>query len=189
MLFRSMKVTVPVDKKVLRDVKDTSKLTLAKVVTNADGTIELVYMGGSYDKETGTFSAKVDEDGDYILVEKADLVKIELTIGETDVKHNEQDSKLDVAPTIDAEVGRTELPLRYLGEALGFGIDWNNNVVTITKGDISFSLTIGQEIPGFGTPYVDNEAGRTMVSARYISEMLGANVIWDPAARQVIVVK
>jgi hypothetical protein len=184
-----MEVSVPVNNSVLNSVEDTTKLTLAKVVTNADGTTSLEYMGSSYDKATGTFNAKVDEDGDYILVEKSDLVKIELTIGSTDVLHNDQATKLDVAPTIDAAVGRTELPLRYLGEALGFGIDWNDNVVTITKGDVSFSLTIGQEIPGFGTPYVDSEAGRTMVSARYISEMLGANVIWDPAARQVIVVK
>ena len=180
-------VSVPVDYSVLNKVEDTSKLTLAKVVTNADGTTELVYMGGSYDKTTGTFSAKVDEDGDYVLVEKADLVKIELTIGETGVKHNDQATTLDVAPKINAAAGRTELPLRYLGEALGFGIDWNNNVVTITKGDVSFSITIGQEIPGFGTPYIDSD--RTMVSARYISEMLGANVIWDPVAQNVIVVK
>ena len=182
-----MSVNVPVDKAVLDNVTDTSKLTMAKVVTNEDGTTELVYMGGSYDKETGTFNAKVDEDGDYILVEKADLVKIELTIDDTTVKHNDNHHEMDVAPKINAEEGRTELPLRYLGEALGFGIDWNNNVVTITKGDISFDLTIGKEIPGFGTPYIDSD--RTMVSARYISEMLGANVIWDPVDRQVIVVK
>jgi len=182
-----MSVNVPVDKAVLDNVTDTSKLTMAKVVTNEDGTTELVYMGGSYDEETGTFNAKVDEDGDYILVEKADLVKIELTIDDTTVKHNDNHHEMDVAPKINAEEGRTELPLRYLGEALGFGIEWNNNVVTITKGDTVFSMEIGKEIPGFGTPYIDSD--RTMVSARYISEMLGANVIWDPVDRQVIVVK
>jgi hypothetical protein len=59
--------------------------------------------------------------------------------------------------------------------------------VTITKDNISFDLTIGQEIPGFGKPYIESD--RTMVSARYVSEMLGANVIWDPIAEQVVVVK
>ena len=180
-------VSVKVDSKVLKKVNDTSKLTLAKVVTNEDGTTELVYMGGSYDAETGTFNAKVDEAGDYILVEKADLVKIELNIGKKDAKHNDKEHKLDVAPKINEKEGRTELPLRYLGEALGFGIEWNNNVVTVTKDDMSFSLTIGEDIPGYGTPYIDSD--RTMVSARYISEKLGANVIWDPIAEQVIVVK
>ena len=180
-------VSVKVDSKVLKKVNDTSKLTLAKVVTNEDGTTELVYMGGSYDAETGTFNAKVDEAGDYILVEKADLVKIELNIGKKDAKHNDKEHKLDVAPKINEKEGRTELPLRYLGEALGFGIEWNNNVVTVTKDDVSFSLTIGEDIPGYGTPYIDSD--RTMVSARYISEKLGANVIWDPIAEQVIVVK
>jgi len=182
-----MSVNVPVDKAVLDNVTDTSKLTMAKVVTNEDGTTELVYMGGSYDEETGTFNAKVDEDGDYILVEKADLVKIELTIDDTTVKHNDNHHEMDVAPKINAEEGRTELPLRYLGEALGFDIHWDNHKITITKGDTVFSMEIGKEIPGFGTPYIDSD--RTMVSARYISEMLGANVIWDPVDRQVIVVK
>ena len=63
-LIFSMSVSVPVNNSVLNSVEDTSKLTLAKVVTNADGTTSLEYMGGSYDEETGTFNAKVDEDGD-----------------------------------------------------------------------------------------------------------------------------
>ena len=186
-----MAVSVPVDTTVLNNVEDTSKLTLAKVVTNEDGTTELVYMGGSYDKETGTFNAKVNEDGDYILVEKADLVKIELTIDDTAVKHNDAHHELDVAPVINAETGRTELPLSYLGDALGFEVLWDGETrtVTVVKGDISFSLTIGEEIPGYGTPYIDVNSDRTMVSASYISGMLGANVIWDPVDRQVIVVK
>ncbi|MBQ7025931.1 MAG: copper amine oxidase N-terminal domain-containing protein, partial [Peptococcaceae bacterium] len=186
-----MAVSVPVDTTVLNNVEDTSKLTLAKVVTNEDGTTELVYMGGSYDKETGKFNAKVNEDGDYILVEKADLVKIELTIDDTTVKHNDAHQELDVAPVINAETGRTELPLSYLGDALGFEVLWDGETrtVTVVKGDISFSLTIGEEIPGYGTPYIDVNSDRTMVSASYISGMLGANVIWDPVDRQVIVVK
>ena len=186
-LAQPMSVSVPVNNATLKNITDTTKLTLAKVVTNADGTTELVYMGGSFDANSGTFTASVDESGDYILVEKEDLVKIELNIGQTAVKENDRVASLDVAPKINAEAGRTELPLRYLGEALGFGIEWNNNVVTITKDGNSFAVNIGEEIPGFGKPYVEN--GRTMISARYISEMLGANVIWDPAAQKVVVVK
>ena len=186
-----MAVSVPVDTTVLNNVEDTSKLTLAKVVTNEDGTTDLIYVGGSYDKETGTFNAKVNEDGNYILVEKADLVKIELTIDDTAVKHNDAHHELDVAPVINAETGRTELPLSYLGDALGFEVLWDGETrtVTVVKGDISFSLTIGEEITGYGTPYIDVNSDRTMVSASYISGMLGANVIWDPVDRQVIVVK
>jgi len=184
-----LNVTVPVTKTDLSNVEDTSKLTLAKVVTNADGTTELVYMGGSYDESTGTFTGKVDEAGDYILVEKDDLVKIELTIDDNTVKTNDKHHELDVAPEIN-EANRTMLPLRYVGEALGCKVDWNDatRTITISKDGKTFNMTIDQIIPGFGAaPTIKDN--RTLVPIRYISEMLGANVIWDPVDRQVIIVQ
>ena len=184
-----MAVSVPVDNTVLNNVEDTSKLTLAKVVTNEDGTTELVYMGGSYDKETGTFNAKVNEDGDYILVEKADLVKIELNIGETDIKHNDKATAMEVAPRVN-EDNRTMLQLSYIADALGCQTFWDGDTrtVTVVKGDITLTMVIDEVIPGFDTKAVV-ENGRTLVPAGYISGMLGANVIWDPVDQQVIIVK
>ena len=184
-----MAVSVPVDNTVLNNVEDTSKLTLAKVVTNEDGTTELVYMGGSYDEETGKFNAKVNEDGDYILVEKADLVKIELNIGETDIKHNDKATQMEVAPRIN-EDNRTMLQLSYIADALGCQTFWDGatRTVTVVKGDITLTMVIDEVIPGFDTKAVV-ENGRTLVPAGYISGMLGANVIWDPVDQQVIIVK
>jgi len=184
-----MAVSVPVDNTVLNNVEDTSKLTLAKVVTNEDGTTELVYMGGSYDKETGKFNAKVNEDGDYILVEKADLVKIELNIGEIDIKHNDKATAMEVAPRIN-EDNRTMLQLSYIADALGCQTFWDGDTrtVTVVKGDITLKMVIDEVIPGFDTKAVV-ENGRTLVPAGYISGMLGANVIWDPVDQQVIIVK
>jgi len=184
-----MAVSVPVDNTVLNNVEDTSKLTLAKVVTNEDGTTELVYMGGSYDKETGKFNAKVNEDGDYILVEKADLVKIELNIGEIDIKHNDKATAMEVAPRIN-EDNRTMLQLSYIADALGCQTFWDGatRTVTVVKGDITLTMVIDEVIPGFDTKAVV-ENGRTLVPAGYISGMLGANVIWDPVDQQVIIVK
>jgi len=184
-----MAVSVPVDTTVLNNVTDTSKLTMAKVVTNEDGTTELVYMGGSYDKETGKFNAKVNADGDYILVEKADLVKIELNIGETDIKHNDKATQMEVAPRIN-EDNRTMLQLSYIADALGCQTFWDGatRTVTVVKGDITLTMVIDEVIPGFDTKAVV-ENGRTLVPAGYISGMLGANVIWDPVDQQVIIVK
>jgi len=182
-------VTVPVSDYALDNVSDTSKLTLAKVVTNEDGTTELVYMGGSYDAESGTFTAKVDEAGDYVLVEKDDLVNIEMTINDNTVKENGIHQEMDVAPEINDE-NRTMLPLRYIGEALGCQIDWNGDArtITITQDDVVLVMTIDVEIPGFGAaPTIKGD--RTLVPVRYISEMLGANVIWDPIERTVTIVK
>ena len=49
-------------------------------------------------------------------------------------------------------------------------------------------MTINKEIEGFGAaPMIMN--GRTMVPIRYISERLGANVIWVPSAQEIVIVK
>jgi len=182
-------VTVPVSDYAMSNVTNTGNLTLAKVVTNEDGTTSLEYVGGSYDEETGTFTAKVDEAGDYVLVEKDDLVNIELTINDTTVKENGAHQELDVAPEINAE-SRTMLPLRYIGEALGCDVDWNDatRTITITQDGNVFTMTIDQIIPGFGAAPTIKD-GRTLVPVRYISEMLGANVIWDPVDQTVTIVK
>ncbi len=45
---------------------------------------------------------------------------------------NDTPALLDVAPWIDVETSRTMVPLRFLGEAFGFTVEWNQNNQTIT---------------------------------------------------------
>ena len=54
---------------------------------------------------------------------------VELTIGSTTAKHNEQTDKLDAAPVIID--GRTMLPLRYIAESFGFAAEWDAETKTI----------------------------------------------------------
>lgn len=105
---------------------------------------------------------------------------------------------MDAAPYIKA--GRTYVPVRYLGYALGVAesdIVWDEATqkVTITKGDNKVELTIGSS-----TITVNGEAqtmevapeitgGRTMLPARYVAEGLGYVVGWDPATRTVLISK
>ncbi len=105
---------------------------------------------------------------------------------------------MDAAPYIKA--GRTYVPVRYLGLALGVAesdIVWDatSQKVTITKGDKKVEMTIGSS-----TITVNGEAktmevapeitsGRTMLPARYVAEGLGYVVGWDPATRTVLISK
>lgn len=187
-LKQPMEVEIPLSAEALKQVEDTSKLTLAQVVKAKDGSVKLEYVGGQYDAKTGIFTAKVDNAGEYVLVEKDNLTKIVLTIGDKKTLLNDQVKNIDVAPTILQD--RTMVPLRYVGEALGCDVKWNaaNRSITITKDGQQLHMTIDQEIPGYGqAPVIQNN--RTLVPIRYISEALGANVIYDPASRQVIIVK
>jgi len=105
---------------------------------------------------------------------------------------------MDAAPYIKA--GRTYVPVRYLGLALGVAesdIVWDaaTQTVTITKGDKKVEMTIGSS-----TITVNGEAktmevapeitgGRTMLPARYVAEGLGYVVGWDPSSRTVLISK
>ena len=100
----------------------------------------------------------------------------------------------DVAPIIKAE--RTTLPIRLVAETLGAKVDWSeaDQTVTITKGDMTIVIYIGQ---GFalvnGDPveldcpaYIANS--RTYLPVRFVSENLGAEVTWGGADGSVTIV-
>ena len=84
----------------------------------------------------------------------------------------------DAAPFIADN--RTLVPLRIIAEALDTVVGWDGytSTATIAQGETVLSLTIDQPLPdGMGTPMIVD--GRTLVPARYVSEMLGAPVRWD----------
>ncbi len=111
---------------------------------------------------------------------------IALTIGQTVIDLDGQTLELDVQPYVQA--GRTMVPLRFIGEALGAQVEWyeDNQQVIIRRGDQWILLTIGSTRALVnGTPYDLDctpeviQPGRTMVPLRFIGEILGAQVDYD----------
>ena len=94
----------------------------------------------------------------------------------------------DVAPVIVGD--RTLVPIRVVTELLGGSADWDNatRTVTLKIDGKTMNMTIGKEIPGFGTSAVIMN-DRTYVPVRYVMEMLGAEVEWINATRQIIIEK
>ena len=181
-------VTIPVSPSDQALIKNPSNLTLALIRQDESGKVSVEYLGGSLDSKTGLFTAKVDEAGIYVLVEKDNLTKLLLTVGSTETLKGDEIVRIDSAPVI--ENSRTMVPLRYIGEALGAEISWNgkNRSVKVEKDGITLNMQIGKEIPGYGQPPILKN-NRTLVPIRYISEALGANVIYDPACKEIIIVK
>lgn len=183
-----VKVTIPVSSSAFNEVTDSSKLTLTKVTKDETGQTVFTYMGGNYDANSKTFTAYVDEPGDYILIEDSDIQKIELQIGSSNNTHNGSAIANDVAPIIYNN--RTMVPLRFLAETLGAQVDWNEaaRTVTLLIDGVQMSMTIDEAIEGFDiAPIIYQE--RTMVPIRYIAEQLNANVIYAPDTQKIIVVK
>ncbi|MBR5319324.1 MAG: InlB B-repeat-containing protein [Peptococcaceae bacterium] len=131
------------------------------------------YGGGSY--------VAPDKTPDYDL-------RIVMQINNKNILVNGVTKVNDVAPVIVGD--RTLVPIRVVTELLGGSADWDNDTRTVTlKIDgKTMNMTIGKEIPGFGTSAVIMN-DRTYVPVRYVMEMLGAKVTWIAATQQIIIEK
>lgn len=94
--------------------------------------------------------------------------------------------------------GRTMVPVRFISEALGLKVGWDQKTrtVTVDEGAKAMKLTIGSKkivrADGKETA-IDVPAmikgGRTMVPIRAIGELSSAKVDWNAANREVIIQK
>ena len=101
---------------------------------------------------------------------------------------------LDAPPII--KNGRTLVPVRFISEALGAEISWDPvfQIIDIVLGNDTIRLQIGKNFASVNNkkividtaPIIDH--GRTMVPVRFISEALGAEVVWDDATKTVTII-
>lgn len=97
-------------------------------------------------------------------------------------------------PYIDVDAGRTMVPVRFVSEAMGVNVGWDGDkqMVVLEKGDQIVQMIIGQKTYArknqYGSikhtamdvaPFIQKDAGRTIVPLRFVSEALGADVGWD----------
>jgi hypothetical protein len=115
-------------------------------------------------------------------------------IGSTIMNVNGSNIIMDAAPYIKA--GRTYVPVRYLGDALGATTAWDadTKTVTVTKGDNTVVLVIGSTVAKVNGADVQMDVapeitgvGRTMLPARWVAEGLGYQVGWNAALQQVVI--
>lgn len=157
-----------------------------------DTIIKAITIGpGKTDSDVVTFTYRIGEVG-------ADDEKllINLTIGTKKATVNGVAYTLDAEPFINAEAGRTLVPVRFVSEALGAQVDWNpeNNQVVITYGEKEIILTIDSpavQLNGkeqiIDCPPVIMPPGRTFIPLRFVSETLEAEVVYDPETGQIII--
>lgn len=159
-----------------------------------DATIKAITIGpGKLDSDVVTFTYKVvgSPDGPSPRV-------VKLTVGRMEASIDGFPYTLDAAPYIDAKAGRTLVPVRFIGEALGAGCDWNDETrqVIITAAGTVVVLT-----PGFNEVQVNGvrqtidcasvilPPGRTFVPIRFVSETLGAHVDYDEVTKVITITR
>lgn len=175
-----------------------------------------VFIGWYVNGEEYDFDDKVNKDiiisaewqEENLIIGTSNSDKIILTIGKKEANVFGKTRINDVAPV--TRNGRTMLPARFVAEALGATVEWNeaNETVRITSNGYCIELIIGRtdvslykyEYDGNGynimdiefytldsCPFIENS--RTYLPIRFIAEQLGATVDWDEYNQQVIITK
>lgn len=112
------------------------------------------------------------------------------------LKVNDKVIQSDSPPFIYSEIGLTMVPIRFVTEALGAKVEWkeSTNEVYITKQNNKIIQKIGSKTARLngtsielGTP-AELRNDRTMVPLRFVSEGLGAKVLWNGSANEVNIV-
>ena len=165
---------------------DAGKQVDEVIVTDADGDEIAVTKTGDNEYTFTMPASKVTVD---VATEAADYgLRIVMQINNRNILVNGKTMVNDVAPVIVAD--RTLVPIRVVTELLGGSAHWDNatRTVTLKIDGKTMNMTIGKEIPGFGTSAVIMN-DRTYVPVRYVMEKLGADVEWINATRQIIIEK
>jgi hypothetical protein len=116
---------------------------------------------------------------------------IRMKIGSTTALAGSDTLTLPVAPIIKNST--TFVPLRFVGEAFGASVQWDGifQLVDIALSGRTIRLQIGNKTAVVnGKNVVLNlapflQTGTTMVPIRFVSEVLGATVVWDGATKTV----
>lgn len=128
------------------------------------------------------------------IVVKKEIIVI-LTIGKKEAIVNGEKKTFDIAPYIDSATNRTLVPLRFISEAFGGQVEWDekNKNITISLNSNQIILRIGNYNAFVNGKFVTLDQppvikdGRTMVPIRFISEVLGAQVNWDETTKTVTI--
>lgn len=112
------------------------------------------------------------------------------------IKLNGQKINFDVEPYIDKQ-NRTIVPLRFIGESLGYSVGWNQETkeVTVIDGNSLIKLWLGKKEALVNNNKVGLDTfatvvnGRTMVPLRFIMENLGVTVDFNPTTKVVNIMK
>lgn len=118
-------------------------------------------------------------------------VHIELTPGSTQVTLNRTLLFLEVPPRIVQ--GRTVVPLRFVAEALGAAVTWQEDTrsVVVSNGATTIRLHLGSPVATVNdrqvlldvAPFA--ERGRTLVPLRFLAETLGFEVLWHSITNRI----
>ncbi|WP_438431412.1 stalk domain-containing protein [Gorillibacterium sp. sgz500922] len=181
-------VKVTINLKELGLTGGTTNLTAVRFVPQADGTYKTIKLGGVYIPASNSFEFYTDSFSLYSIVKADSVTKITFKIDSTKYSIGTLAKQTDVPPVVREQ--RTLVPIRVVAEALGAKVKWNQatQTATITLNGRVLTLTLGKTIEGMDVPAQEMN-GRILVPLRYVSEALGAYVMWFPQDQRIEIIR
>jgi len=156
------------------DPSQTQGIVAARL--QASGVMPL--LGGTLSQNRESFQFITDTLSSFAVLQGQEFTSIHLRVGSELLRINNQQSISDAPPVILNE--RTMVPVRLIAEAFGAEVSWDEDsrTATISQNGTTIDLPIDVAQPGMDVPAtIIND--RTMVPLRFVSETLGASVIWN----------
>ncbi len=157
--------------------EEIASLTGIRYEKAADGSINAVKLGGSYDSASKIFTFYTDRFSLYGVLRAQEIKRISLQLGDNKLYVNGEQRTMDVIPEVVNN--RTLVPISFIAEAMGAEVTWDNASATvgIFLKEKKIHIAIGETLPGMGTPPIIKN-NRTFVPLRFVAETLGAQVLW-----------
>jgi DNA-binding beta-propeller fold protein YncE len=173
-------------------VNNSGKLLEIKFVASHAGTGVIDFSKISIKNTLGSEVLFKGKESLNLTILPKDRLVIKLVIGSKVIIVKDKQGILDSEPYIDISSGRTMVPLRAIGEALGARIDYDvaDRSITVYVGETTIKLWIGKPkaVVNGKEVSIDEQIplspvivkGRTFLPLRFIAETFGFKVDWDP---------
>jgi len=177
--MKQLEINAPITATLYLKNQNFNTWDLSHLTAFKDNNVQLQLLGGTYNDINGSFVYRLDGTGHYGLGTRGKVVRwMDLAINSTALTFSQGNTEtLSPAPLLIQ--GTTMVPARTIFEAMGATVRWNSftNTTTIAYGDKTFYLQDGAVISGTNQKvYV--VSGRMLVPLRFISNEIGASVLW-----------
>ncbi|ACB85976.1 stalk domain-containing protein [Natranaerobius thermophilus] len=175
--------------------------------TDASGEVAFEVEAGEYEYEVtkdeyeeseGTVDVEEDTSVNVVMEEveqEEERQIITLQEGSSVIDIDGEEEEMDTTPVF--QNGRAFLPFRAIGEALGAEVEWDADDESVTANlaartaifylGQTTAFVDGEAFEMDTEPFMDDDAGRTLLPIRFVAEAFDAYVDWDSETREITI--
>lgn len=141
--------------------------------------------GGFYNRQKNNFSFYTENLGAFTLGSSEQVTSMLMTIDSQKVLVNDAEKQVAITPHMNS--GKAMIPIRYVAETFGAGVEWRKSEQTVctvleqNKEQFYVADSMYGVVPM-------NINGRVLVPTEYFGDKFGCKVFWIPASQEIVVI-